>query len=89
MPVITGAAKYPEGIVEKLSGKANVVALDALTLARQAGSAKAVNLVLIGVLSKISDIPEAEWVAAIEAVVPPKFVEMNKVAFALGREAAR
>ena len=89
MPVITGTAKYPSEIVEKLSGKAKVVALDALSLAREAGSAKAVNLVLIGVLSKLSHIPEAEWLAAIEAVVPAKFLEMNKKAFELGREAAK
>ena len=89
MPVITGAADYPTEIVEKLSAKAKVVALDALSLAREAGSAKAVNLVLIGVLSKLSDIPETEWISAIEAVVPAKFVEMNKRAFALGREAAK
>lgn len=89
MPVITGAAKYPENIVPRLSGKANVVALDALSLAREAGSAKAANVVLMGVLSKIMDIPEAEWMAALEETVPPKFIEMNRRAFALGREAAK
>ena len=89
MPVITGAAKYPENIVDKVSGKANVVALDALKLATEAGSAKAVNIVLLGVLSKVSDIPEEQWIDAIEKTVPAKFIEMNKKAFALGREAAK
>ena len=87
MPVITGAMAYPENIIEKLSEKANVTALDALSLALQAGSAKAVNLVLIGVLSKMTDIPESAWVSAIENTVPAKFLEMNKAAFKLGREA--
>ena len=85
MPVITGAAEYPENIVEKLSGRAKVVALDALPLAEQAGSAKAVNVVLIGVLSKIMPIPEEVWLQAIRETVPPKFLEMNEKAFALGR----
>ena len=87
MPVITGAMVYPEGIVEKLSAKADVVAVDALKLAAEAGSAKAVNVVLIGVLSKIMDIPEAVWLQAIDETVPPKFLELNKKAFALGRDA--
>ena len=88
MPVITGAAKYPENVLDKVSEKAKVVAIDALALASEAGSAKAVNIVLLGVLSKISDIPEEMWIDAIEKTVPAKFIEMNKRAFALGREAA-
>lgn len=87
MPVITGAMAYPEGIVEKLSQMADVRAVDALRLATEAGSPKAVNVVLIGVLSKIMDIPEAVWLQAIDETVPPKFLELNKVAFALGRDA--
>lgn len=89
MPVITGAAKYPENIIEKLSARANVVALDALALAMEAGSAKAVNIVLLGVLSRLSDIPENQWLDAIVNTVPAKFVELNKKAFALGREMAK
>ena len=89
MPVITGAAKYPEGIVGRISDKAKVVSLDALALATEAGSSKAVNIVLLGVLSKVSDIPEEIWLDAIEKTVPAKFIEMNKKAFALGREAAK
>ena len=85
-PVITGTMEYPADIIEKLRGKgADVVACDALTLAGQAGSAKAVNVVLMGVLSTLLDIPEAAWQAALEACVPPKFLELNKKAFALGR----
>jgi indolepyruvate ferredoxin oxidoreductase beta subunit len=62
-------------------------AMDALSLAEQAGSAKAVNLVLMGRLSRYFDIPQEEWLAAIEQSVPPKFLEMNKKAFALGANA--
>ena len=87
MPVITGAAAYPEDIMEKLSAMADVRAVDALKLAEMAGSAKAVNVVLIGVLSQMMDIPEADWMRAIEETVPPKFLELNKKAFELGRNA--
>lgn len=87
MPVITGAAKYPEGLLEKLEALGiHVDAMDCLTLAKEAGSAKAVNLVLLGRLSGYFDIPLEKWQSAIEACVPGKFLEMNQKAFLLGRE---
>ena len=85
MPVITGAAVYPEGALDACTAAGiNVDAIDALALAEEAGSAKAVNIVLMGRLSKYFDIPEEKWLSAIENSVAPKFVEMNKKAFALG-----
>jgi len=88
MPVIIGAAEYPENLDRKmLDAGLDVDAMDALALAGEAGSSKAVNLVLLGRLSRYFDIPEGEWMAAIEASVPPKFLELNKKAFALGRSA--
>lgn len=86
MPVITGAAFYPENLIDKMEAEGIAVdAMDCLSLAEQAGSAKAVNLVLMGRLSRYFDIPEEKWISAIEKCVPEKFVEMNKRAFALGR----
>ena len=86
MPVITGAAKYPEDIIGKLKATgANVDALDCLTLAQQAGSSKAVNVVLMGRLSHYFDIPEEDWMASLEAIVPSRFLDMNKKAFTLGK----
>lgn len=89
MPVITGAAEYPAGLVEKLeSAGAKVDALDCLGLAEEAGSAKAVNLVLLGRLSHYFDFPIEAWQEAIEACVPAKFLELNRRAFELGRGTA-
>jgi indolepyruvate ferredoxin oxidoreductase beta subunit len=84
MPVITGAAAYPEDIGGKLNAVANVTALDALALAEQAGSAKAVNVVLIGVMAKNTDIPYEKWIETVKATVPAKFLEINLKAFDLG-----
>ena len=86
MPVITGQMAYPETVLEDLKAKAHVIAVDALALANEAGSPKAVNVVLTGVLSKAMDLPEAVWQTSLEATVPPKFLELNKKAFKLGRE---
>ena len=88
MPVIIGAAQYPENLVEKMQAiGADVDAIDALDLAMQAGSSKAVNLVLMGRLSKYFDATEEAWQEALEACVPPKFLELNKKAFELGKNA--
>ena len=85
MPVITGAAEYPEAILDELTAKGvQIEAMDALTLAEQAGSAKAVNIVLMGQLAKHFHIDYDKWISAIEQTVKPKFVELNKKAFELG-----
>ena len=88
MPVITGAAQYPENLVEKMKAAgAKVDALDCLALAEEAGSSKAVNIVLLGRLSKSFDFTQEEWMQAIEKSVPAKFLALNQQAFTLGREA--
>ncbi len=87
MPVIIGAAEYPHGVLDSLKAKGvHIDGMDALTLANEAGTSKAVNLVLMGRLSRyFAEISEDKWMAAIEACVKPKFVEINKKAFLLGR----
>ena len=88
MPVIIGAAEYPENLVEKMqSAGIDVDAFDALALAEQAGSSKAVNIVLMGHLSRNFDFTREEWLDAIEKSVPAKFLELNKTAFTLGANA--
>lgn len=88
MPVITGAAAYPSDLVGKMrAAGAKVDALDCLRLATEAGSAKAVNIVLMGRLSHYFDLPEEKWLEALSVMVPPKLLDINKRAFALGKNA--
>lgn len=85
MPVITGAAVYPKKIVDSLKASgANVLAVDALRIALEAGNPKAVNVALIGVMAKSTDIPYDVWVSTIKSTVPEKFLELNLKAFDLG-----
>lgn len=84
MPVITGAAEYPQNICEKLRAVCDLTTVDAAKLAAQAGSIKAVNVVLIGVMATSTDIPYEDWIETIKATVPPKFMELNVKAFELG-----
>lgn len=88
MPVITGAAAYPMGLLDAIRAEGvQMTALDALCLAEQAGSQKATNVVLIGAMAKTLDLPKEAWLSAIEKTVPAKFLEMNRRAFLLGYEA--
>lgn len=67
---------------------AKVDAKDFLAIAESAGSAKAVNIALMGRLSNyFPEIPEDTWQKAMEICVPPKFLELNKKAFAMGKSA--
>ena len=85
MPVLIGNAEYPADILDELTAKGVAVdAVDALSLAAEAGNTKAVNIVLMAKLAKYLSIPEEKWLAAIEKTVKPRFVELNKKAFALG-----
>ena len=85
MPVITGAAIYPERVLERIAALGvNIVAADALGLAAEAGNVKSVNVVLLGIAAKYMGLPEQVWQDAITATVPPKFLEANRKAFTLG-----
>ena len=84
MPVIIGAMAYPENIEEKLSAKIDLQAIDALSAAMNAGNVKAVNVVLIGVLAKSTNIAKEVWIEAIKETVPEKFLDVNLKAFEIG-----
>lgn len=84
MSVVTGAAEYPSGVLEELKAKADVTAFDALSLAVEAGSSKAVNVVLMGVVAKHMEFTKEAWEKVVEETVPPKFRELNLKAFDLG-----
>ena len=86
MPVIVGKAVYPSHVLNELESKdVTVDAVDALSLAEQAGTAKAVNVVLLGRLARsLPAVPKEAWIDAIKSSVKPKFVEVNLRAFDLG-----
>ena len=85
MPVITGAAEYPADVLETLKTQGfDIDDFDALSPAMEAGSAKAVNIVLMGHFAKCTTIPKDRWIQALNKVIAPKFLEMNLKAFDLG-----
>ena len=79
---------FADGIIEKIKALGiNIIAVDALSAAEKAGSARAVNVVLMGVLSKVLPGIELDaWKKAVEKCVPAKVIEINEKAFDLGRD---
>ncbi len=82
--VVTGAAQYPENIIENLKKEHDVVAVDAMDEARKLGNTKVFNTIIVGVAAKRMDFEKTQWLEVIEATVPPKTVEINKAAFEAG-----
>jgi len=87
--VARGEQPYPEGIVEACRAKdPKAIAIDCLSIAKEAGNAKTATVALLGALSTIIDFPEQAWLDLLVAEVPKKAVEVNLKAFKLGREKA-
>ena len=84
MTVVTGAAKYPENIVEDLGSKYKVVSLNAMEEALKLGNSKVFNTVILGVAARNMEFDKAAWVQVIESTVPPKTREINLTAFEAG-----
>ncbi|MDE6595515.1 MAG: hypothetical protein K2K44_05855, partial [Oscillospiraceae bacterium] len=85
--MIVGVGRQGSLLASKILGKLLAEeAPDTLSASESAGSSKAVNLVLMGRLSKYFSIAEEKWLKIIEDIVPPKFAELNKKAFLLGRQ---
>ena len=87
MPVIIGAAEYPENIEDKIrAAGTKLMSADALSLAEECGTSKAANVVLIGMFAKHSDIPKEVFLKAVEESVPERFRALNVEAFNRGYE---
>lgn len=84
MPVIIGATKYPDNIIETLEEKYNVIKVDALEEAKKIGNARTFNIIILGIAARHMEFSKDEWLQVIEETVPQKTIEINKKAFELG-----
>ena len=88
MSVVTGAAEYPENIIETLEKEHKVLRVNAMEEAIKLGNSKVFNIIVLGVAAKHMDFDKELWLSVIESTVPPKTVEINKKAFLYGFEEA-
>lgn len=86
MPVVTGAAEYPENIIEDLSKDHRVYSVDAADEALKMGNSRVFNIIVLGLAARHMDFDKEEWLRVIENTVPPKTIEINKAAFLKGYE---
>lgn len=85
MPVVMGAAEYPENIVDKIKSLGiKIVSCDAIDEALKLGNEKCVNVILIGMLARISDFEKELFIEAINNCVPEKHRALNLRAFEVG-----
>lgn len=84
MPVVIGAAKYPENILEDLQQKYRIYKVDAVSEARNLGNIRVFNVIVLGIAAQHMDFGKELWLKVIERVVPPKTIEINKKAFEIG-----
>lgn len=85
-----GNGVYPDHILKELTeaGKPGitVVELDAESLAKESGSIRSVNMVMLGTMSRYASIPDSVWLDAISEVFPESLQQMNRTAFQKGKE---
>ena len=84
--VVTGAAQYPDNIIEDLKKEHKVLSVKAMEEAIKLGNSKVFNIIVLGVAAKHMDFSKDAWLEVIEKTVPAKTIEINKQAFLLGYE---
>lgn len=82
--VVTGAASYPEGVIESLKEQRRTIVVEAAAEAKKLGAQKAFNIIVLGAAAKHMGFEKEDWLRVIETTVPPKTVEVNKQAFEIG-----
>ena len=84
MPVVIGAAKYPEHILEDLEKTHRVYRVDAIDEAKKIGNSRVFNVIVLGIAAQHMNFTKEDWLTVIEKTVPAKTVEINKKAFEAG-----
>lgn len=84
MPVVIGAAEYPENIMAELQRDYQVYAVNAMEESKKLGNPRVFNLIVLGVAAQHMDFTKEQWYEVIAQTVPPKTVDINKQAFDIG-----
>ena len=84
MPVITGVAEYPEGILEGLREKYRVFSIDAMAKAEELGNTRVFNTIVLGMAARHMNYSKEQWIDVIKSKVPPKTVDINLAGFEVG-----
>ena len=87
--VATGKMTYPENVLDELKSRdIKVKTLDAFEIARSVGEIRAVNIVMVGMLSTHLPVEEQVFLDVLHERIPQKFRDVNIKAFQEGRKVA-
>jgi indolepyruvate ferredoxin oxidoreductase beta subunit len=87
--VATGKMAYPENVLDELTSRnIHVKELNAFEIARSVGEVRAVNIVMVGVLSTYLPVDEQVYVDVMHERIPERFQDVNIRAFQEGRKIA-
>ena len=88
LPVLTGMASMPQNARGRLKDM-DATLIPASEIARNAGTTKCANVVLLGALSVSLPFESELWEEVIRGKVPPKTIDINIEAFRRGARYAR
>lgn len=83
-PILNGQMDYPEGLIEEIVQKVDVVTVNAMDIALEQSFPKSMNIVLLGALVRITGLNGANWESIIGSLVSEKYLEGNLKAFTAG-----
>ena len=87
--IATGKMAYPENVLDELTSRdIHVRELNAFDIASGVGEVRAVNIVMVGVLSTYLPVDEQVYVGVMNERIPERFRDVNIRAFQEGRKAA-
>jgi len=85
--VAQGQMDYPENILEELTSRGiNVVAIDALAVAKEVGELRTANVAMVGAMSNFLAVQPQVFLDVIDTRVKAAFRDVNKQAFEAGRK---
>jgi indolepyruvate ferredoxin oxidoreductase beta subunit len=84
--ILSGAADYPEGILDSVSSKFDTTIIKAVDIAQEVGNIKTMNVVIVGALVQALGLTDIDWESVIKKTVKEKFIDVNIKAFKLGME---
>ena len=82
--VVTGAASYPEGIIERLKKERKTIVVEAMAEAKKLGTSKVFNVVVLGAAARHMTFSKEHCTSLIESTVPPNTLVIHKASFEAG-----
>lgn len=86
LPVSSGLASYPKGLVEAMSAAYKTIVVDAAEIAKKLGNPKVMNIVLLGAMVKALGMEKIDWETILREQIPAKVIEVNIQAYRAGLE---